>query len=64
MKRQFRVTGIDQIHVAIVAESKIFGLYVVAHKVKHGEIAVGTLGLTTVAGNHHIFGIIAKTYKP
>ena len=54
------IARIDEIDVAVVAESDVFGMDVIAREVEHGEVAVRTLCLTTVAGNDDIFGIVAQ----
>ena len=56
---ELRVAWIDQVDVAVVAEGDVFGLDMLADEMEHREVAVGTLGLSAVAGQHHIFGVVS-----
>ena len=56
---ELRVAWIDQVYVAVVAEGDVFGLDMLADEMEHREVAVGTLGLSAVAGQHHIFGVVS-----
>ena len=57
------VQRIHQIDIAIITHGQVFATDAIAAEMEHGEIAHGTLGLASVTGNYHIFGMLGQTIQ-
>ena len=57
------VQRIHQIDIAVITHGQVFATDAVAAEMEHGEIAHGTLGLTSVTGNYNVFGMVGQTIQ-
>ena len=57
------VLGIYKVNIAVVAEGDVGSLDITPEEMKHGEVAVCPLCLSTVAGKHNVLGTIANAYE-
>ena len=55
---QFRLAGIDEVDVAVVAHREVLDHQVVAPEIEHREIAHGALGLPAGGSQDHVPGVI------
>ena len=55
------VFGIYKVNIAVVAEGDVGCLYITPEKMEHGEVAVRSLGLPTVACQHNVLCTLAKS---